>query len=511
MFLPRLRLFKCNYLGKAKSQGPLRAVETTVMGGRSLGILKQFFSGVRFVKARFLTLKVFSLVVYSVLGAGCLSLTGCDSLKGLVEKKKTPLKGKRRDVVSVVQEDEGAFHGKELEEPLCLPRPVFNQEWLQLNQRSSHRSSNIYFKWHKDLKEVWRAQVQGNVAGEGVLLSSFVAEKGRLYLLDTLGHVKCFSLGQGQELWCQSVMPCDGDGKKKGYGLGGGVACDGKGYLYVGTSYGEMLALKVQSGAIVWRKDLLAPVRSGPMVHQCGLFIMNICNQMEVVSAKDGQSLWSYDGAIEGTILLGLPTPGACSGPEGDLIFVPSLSGDLVAYSGLSGRLVWSENFVGERDLQDHDGAAFKASPVVAGSYVYGVTCGGVLSCLDFRNGNLKWTKNEGSIYTPCVVGNGLFLINTNGELVCLNRLTGKCYWRMFLPKTEKGLIDHWTDPLCLGGFICSINSSGVAYAFDPMKKGCVAFSYPLEEPVSCAPIVVGGVLFVLTDKGSLISLKPQR
>ena len=74
------------------------------------------------------------------------------------------------------------------------------------------------------------------------------------------------------------------------------------------------------------------------------------------------------------------------------------------------------------------------------------------------------------------------------------------------------GLFDRtvrpiWSGPLMASNRLVPTNSDGELVAFDP-KTGAQTASIRLGGPVYLAPAAYNGALYVLTDKGDLVSIR---
>ena len=74
------------------------------------------------------------------------------------------------------------------------------------------------------------------------------------------------------------------------------------------------------------------------------------------------------------------------------------------------------------------------------------------------------------------------------------------------------GFFDHtvrpeWSGPILASNRLVLVNSDGEAVAFDP-KTGVQSAVVNLGSPAYIAPAAYNGALYVLTDKGELVSIR---
>jgi outer membrane protein assembly factor BamB len=122
-------------------------------------------------------------------------------------------------------------------------------------------------------------------------------------------------------------------------------------------------------------------------------------------------------------------------------------------------------------------------------------------------DGNRLWSADVASAYMPVVSGNAIFAVTIDGRVVAVNKATGELIWSNQLPTGTKKKRISYAGPLLAGGRLYVGTSEGQLLSFEP-TNGQAAGSTTIGEPIFIAPIAVGGRIFVLGDKGSLIALQ---
>src|SRR5207302_1439284 len=98
----------------------------------------------------------------------------------------------------------------------------------------------------------------------------------------------------GKPLWSTDITPED----EANAVVSGAVSVYG-GRVFVSSGYAEVLALDAESGKILWRTPLTAPVRAAPTVAGDRVFITTVDNQLVALSAEDGKKIWDHSGISE--------------------------------------------------------------------------------------------------------------------------------------------------------------------------------------------------------------------
>ncbi len=116
-----------------------------------------------------------------------------------------------------------------------------------------------------------------------------------------------------------------------------------------------------------------------------------------------------------------------------------------------------------------------------------------------------------GSIESPWIAGDYLFVLSNESELIAVNRRNGQINWVTGLPQWEDpedkdGRID-WTGPILVSDRLILANTLGEAYSVSPYT-GRVLGKVDLSDSVSITPIVAQNTLYMLTDDAELVAYR---
>ncbi|KAI93564.1 pyrrolo-quinoline quinone [Rhodomicrobium udaipurense JA643] len=431
------------------------------------------------------------------------SMPSISSVTSVFDKKQEKLPGKRMSVLGGV-EDKGSISAAEVASPVSLPPAVMNVSWSQPGGVATNAPGHLAFG--QDLRTAWTAS-----AGEGSskrmrLTAIPIVYDGKVYTLDAEGTIRAISMESGGTVWRMSTVPEDKAGfdimrpfngnNHSRAGFGGGLAADG-GKIYVATGFGTVLALDAGTGAPVWTKKILIPIREAPTAADGRVYIVNAESELFCLNANDGSELWTQKGLPENAAVLTSASPAV----SGNLVFVPFPSGEITAIDVKTGEPKWTET-LGKTDITNSSAAIGEAArPVVDRDMLFAMSRGGQLIATSKDKGQRIWTRDIRGSQTPWVAGDAVFVVDASGKLIALNRKDGKARWVTQLPGDGR-----WSGPVLAGGKLWLASSKGLFAGVDA-STGEIGTQTDLGSPVMIAPVVANGKLFVLTDKAQLIAM----
>lgn len=432
-----------------------------------------------------------------MLAAALLALAGCDTWLG--ESEAPPLPGKR---ISILEQDrllqpESGAAGKDVR----LPRPEGNADWPQAGGFPAHALHHM--EVGPSLKRAWTAGVGSGSGDRTRLLAQPVVANGVLYAIDADSEVTALDVRDGTRLWTTDLKPKNEDDG----GVGGGVAFD-DGRLFAATGFGEVLALDPKDGAILWRRAVSGPVRGAPTVRGGRVVAVSIDNQTHALAAEDGRPLWTHQGLSEIAALLGAPSPAI----DGNVVVVPYSSGEIYALRLENGASQWAESLAGIRRTDSVSALVdIRGMPVIDRGRVYAVGNSDLMAAIDLRTGRRIWDREIGSIQTPWVAGEYLFILSTNNELVAIEARTGRIRWvtplqRWDDPKEKTGPV-VWTAPVLASDRLIVGSSTGWLLSVSPYT-GELLGKERLPDAVRVPPVVAGGGIYFLTDAGTVVAYR---
>ncbi|WBU63251.1 PQQ-binding-like beta-propeller repeat protein [Paracoccus aerodenitrificans] len=432
-----------------------------------------------------------------------LALLAVLALSACAEREVT-LPGQRLDPRAVTSPD-----GPAVEQPavsttaLSLPAARANAEWTHRGANAAHLSGHVALG--SGMQQVFAAPI-GQPAGKRHRITADpIVAAGRVFTLDSRATVTA-TAQSGGTAWSTNLTPA---GESPNSVSGGGVAYE-SGQVFATTGYGELVALDAASGGILWRQRVGAPIGGAPTVQNGVVYVTSRNAVGFAVRASDGKLLWQVAGIPQPTGVMGVAAPAVA----GDLVVFPFSSGQLLAVDRETGTERWSGQVAGNRvgraisNIRDMTG-----EPVIAGDVIYAGTSSGRINAFDRQSGLPLWSARQGAVSPVLAVGNAIFAVNDQNQLVRIDAATGAVIWGVNMPwytdtrvRRQDRIYAHY-GPILAGGRLFVASSDGLLRAFDPVS-GSLVGQAPIPGGAASAPVVAGNTLYVASRDGNLYAYR---
>ncbi len=433
---------------------------------------------------------IFSAVLLSI-------LISCGGEGGKSQRNK--LKGER---ISVLTFEQSLSANDEIQNiDVVIPAPTDNKNWAQPGGIISHAMHHL--KVGASPKEIWSKDIGQGSDGRASLVAMPVISDGILYVTDSLAAVTALNAATGKVIW-KVEMTEEGESSNTAYG--GGVTV-GKNSIYVVNGYGHFIALDKTAGTEKWRFKAGVGFRGAPTYADGRVFAITMDNQTYALDASDGSLLWNEVGTAEVVGLVG----GASPAVMGDTVISAYSSGEIFAMLVDNGRSVWSDTLnrkgrlTAMATLRDVDGM-----PVIYDGKVYAASHSGRMVAVDLRSGVRIWEQNIGSLHTPWLAGEFIYVVTPESELICITRREGKIRWVKQLERFDDGDRKEpifWHGPILAGDRLIVASSNGYALSVSPYT-GEFLSGIELPDGVDLPPIIADGTIYFMTKDAEIVAYK---
>jgi outer membrane protein assembly factor BamB len=271
--------------------------------------------------------------------------------------------------------------------------------------------------------------------------------------------------------------------------------------IYATDTKGEVIALNRLTGKRIWQVELNEPVSGGVGAGNGLLFVGTYNADVIALDTNDGSERWR--GKVSSEVLSPPQT-------NGDIVVVTSNDGSLTALDHATGKERW--RYESSMPLLTLRGSA---TPLTVNSTVYAGLANGKVLALEADDGLLVWEQRvaipQGRSElermvdvdaSPLLVGNILFIVSYQGELVALSRATGRPLWTQ--PVSSHNNLDSGLGKV----FVTTANNGVEAY---DSNSGQLAWGNgQLLRRKLTAPKVVAGYVAVADETGGYLHLLDQ-
>ena len=290
------------------------------------------------------------------------------------------------------------------------------------NHRTRTRDFAAIRSLHPPFKQAWR------FGGNALLEFPATIWGNNLYLLDDGATVKRVNITTGRQIWLRHVgllsasTPSLAVRHKELFVSVLSLTCG-----TIGCVNGEVAALSMRSGRILWRFRVPSGSESSPMVVGNSVYFGDQGGTFYSLNIRTGRENWSFQ--TNGSIKAGADYWG------GNLYF-GTYGGSFYAVSARTGHDVWTAS----------PGGQFYSTPAVGYGHVYVGNKNGDAYAFDLRSGALAWSAGLGYyVYGgPAVadirgLGPTVYIGSYNGHLYALNAATGGVRWSADVPSAISG------------------------------------------------------------------------
>lgn len=255
---------------------------------------------------------------------------------------------------------------------------------------------------------VWRQPVSGPMR------TAPTVRGGRVFVLTIDNKLHVLSAATGDVLWTHSGIT------EPANLLGGGSPAVDAGVVVVPYSSGELVALKVENGRVLWSDSLsltrragasvtLAHIRGRPVIDRGRVFAMSYSGLMVSIDLRSGRRIWEREiGGIESPWV------------AGNYIYVLTNDTELVALSRQDGRIHWVQALPRYEDPDDRDDPIIWTGPIlVADRLIVAGSNGEALAVSPYTGRFLgRIEMPDGISVAPVVAGGSVYFLSDNAQLV---------------------------------------------------------------------------------------------
>jgi outer membrane protein assembly factor BamB len=452
-----------------------------------------------------------AVLMIAALGAsGCSTISKINPFKGK-DAQEVATEGDRISIIAADKKLEPAEALKNVD--FALPPPEAMADWPLPGGTPEQRVGNVTAA--PGLAIAWRKSIGMASKGGELVTAPPVAAGGRVFTMDAQAEVSAHDAQTGAGIWRVNMRP--NDNKRDREGFGGGLAYAG-GKLYVTSGFRLVAQIDPATGRVGWRTRTEQPIHGAPTVFGGRVMAVALDNTLLTFDAATGAPGWTYQALSESARILSSSSPAV----SGDTVVASFGSGELVALRTANGNDLWNVALSqASRTSALSEIRDIAGRPVIYNGDVFAVSHSGVFAATDLRTGQARWTLPVVGITSPLPAGDVVYVVATDGKLICAARETGQIYWihdlnAGYVPKKKGGFWGIgattvpkplWSNPILVSSRLVLVSSAGQLAALNA-KTGAVERKVELGAAALIGPIVAGNMIYVVTDNAQLIALR---
>ncbi len=380
-------------------------------------------------------------------------------------------------------------------ERINIDKSISVDSWSQ--QFQNERNHLFHFKSKPNLSLKKKIKLNDIAFDKIDYVTTPVFDLKNVYYADNDFNVYSTGLENGKINWIVKLV----NEKTENLPFIGGFSLH-KNELFITSGLGNIYSVNAENGKILWKKKLLVQFSRPPLVFKNKIIVVSDDNQTFALNTEDGNLMWSHAGNIEEVSIIGGSKPVVTE----NIVIVSYSSGEIYALDHNDGTLLWfdnvaSGNFFSKSSLNDIQ------SPIsIVGDTVFVPSFSDKFIAYEVSNGNKIWNLKLSSINPFVVSGRSIYLIDTLGRLLCIDKANGKLLWAVQLKVSNNGDEISWFGPLLTSNKLILNNSEGQVISISPFTGKLLSKIKFYEEFVS-NPINIGDQIILISKKGTLYIL----
>lgn len=345
----------------------------------------------------------------------------------------------------------------------------------------------VDFKQSVELDELWSKDI-GSGQDDAFSRISPAIDGDVIYVAGSAGEVVALNRDSGKVIW-----EVDLDRS-----LSGGVGAY-EDLVLVGTYKGQVLALNSSDGSLKWTAQASSEILAAPQSNGSVVVAQSLDGRLFGYDVETGEQIWRYDNKLPVLTLRGTATPVLW----GATVYAGFASGKVIALNAADGVVKWEQRVTqaqGKTELErviDIDG-----SPLLVGDILYVSSYQGKVIALNRANGRQIWAQDSSSHQNISASSDLIFVAGDDDTVRALRIGNGQQVWEND-QMTRRELAATQT----FGDYVAVTDFEGYLHVLDNESGRFVARDRIDSDGVRAAMISADGVLYVYGNSGELVAL----
>ncbi|MGL4474698.1 MAG: outer membrane protein assembly factor BamB [Shewanella sp.] len=346
----------------------------------------------------------------------------------------------------------------------------------------------------------WSANVGDGV---GAFYSQLqpAAGYGKVFVADRNGIVIAFDESTGQEVWTQDFTQAFNDKplvKNKGARLSAGITA-ARDKVFIGSESGYLGALNAETGAVEWYAETDGELMSKPTVAEDVVVVNTGSGALQAFEVATGKDLWRFETNLPALTLRGT---GSASYEAGGF-FVGTADGKVAVVVKANGQPAWEQAVFSPKGGNEFTRMAdVDMTPLILGDNLYAVSYNGNLVSMELRSGRVVWARKYSSFHNLASSGLQLYLVDDSSRVYSVDRRNGLESWSNS-ELTHREL----TAPVVFGDYLVVGDFEGYLHFLDRANGKIVGRILIDDDGLYSQPTVVGDKLYVQGRSGKIAAV----
>ncbi|MDP6341993.1 MAG: PQQ-binding-like beta-propeller repeat protein [Alphaproteobacteria bacterium] len=259
-------------------------------------------------------------------------------------------------------------------------------------------------------KERWRRRIGVPIRGAPTAVG------GRVFAITYDNQLHALSSTDGRTLWTHAGIPEDAGL------LGAPSPAVGGGIVVAPYTSGELFALRVENGRVIWSDQLvrgrrltplaaLSEIRGSPVVDRELVLAVGFSGRVVAIDLHSGQRIWDRD-------IAGVETPWVA----GDFIYLVTTQAEVLCLSRRDGRIRWVAQLGRFEDEAEKLDPIHWSGPVLGSDRLVMVSSAGFAVALSPYSGRLlgRIELPDRTMIPPVVADGSIYLLTDDADLIAL-------------------------------------------------------------------------------------------
>ncbi|MCH9757205.1 MAG: outer membrane protein assembly factor BamB [Gammaproteobacteria bacterium] len=330
----------------------------------------------------------------------------------------------------------------------------------------------------------WTVSFEKDKTKETYLHLKPVFDGNIIYAATHQGTLKAIDKRTGQEKWSKQLNERLISGPAVGFDR-----------LVLATHNANILVLNQKDGRLLWKARVSGDVLSTPLLVENRVVVKTVDGHLYAFDRETGAKIWAVDHGTSSLVLKASSSPVR----YGKLILAGFADGKIDAVELDSGRVAWQHSVTYASGSSDVEKLVdITATPIVRGDVVYLASYQGYMVAMSLRQGDFIWSKPASTYKNLAIDASNLYMTDSEDVLWAMSRSDGQVQWK------QKALLARGvTEPVLMGQRLVVGDKKGELHLIDA-KHGDFIARHSIGSAVTVGPLVDSNHVYVMTARGQL-------